>query len=631
MGCTLDVLNIDRLLQSVVDNPASPFDRYVPAYFLGPLPEEEYLFSLPQFSRGKIIREQMSTARFRNITTDAFRHFDSCTTGDTCLFYFSGHGSFAPSPPETIHLDNLSQVETLVLQDSRNPGNRDLADKELAYLFWITFHKKPGVNVVIIMDCCNAASNTRTVIKDLPIMVKAMAGAGVMIPFSQMLGHGTDFYFKENGALNHQTIPFIQLSSSQKNEKSIDSNLGGIFTQAFIKILTDTGCQISYRSLINLCNRSIKNRGIEQHPNIYSSNHSGEDNSFLMTNILQPKTFPVFYDGIKKHWLFQAGKIHGLAISKSKKPLIDIRGTGRLATLSKIQENYSIINPDVTKRLDPSKMYEGIPILAGGVIPSFYLSTQLKNTKEKLSPILNEYKSIQNASFDLAITRTGADFILLLDKDNHYYCTRTNKNMPLFPSLDDPKTLMDYLRIIGHWKKYQSLNHISSHYTTEQFDFSCTYAVLPIDKADGNLVHKSIQINEENYFSLDPDEKAVWSLKIMPSEKATFDQCYVSCIYFTQNFEVITHLVPLDSSILKKGESLSIPDPSSVLALYFRDREKLDVPTVSMKVIVSGFPVDISLLESKGLSITQQSVTRSHSVEQQEWAVFNFFFDFKKK
>lgn len=76
--------------------------------------------------------------------------------GDQLFFYFSGHGSQAPSIDEN-EMDGLD--ETLVAFDSRLPGGSDILDKELGYL--IRLAEARGAQVSVLLDCCHSGSGTR--------------------------------------------------------------------------------------------------------------------------------------------------------------------------------------------------------------------------------------------------------------------------------------------------------------------------------------------------------------------------------------------------------------------------------------------------------------------------------------
>ena len=86
-------------------------------------------------------------------------HLGQASGGDTALFYFSGHGSQEPVPPLYRDLEPDGLCETLVAFDSRQPGGRDLADKELAVL--VAEVAARGPHVVVVLDCCHSGTVTR--------------------------------------------------------------------------------------------------------------------------------------------------------------------------------------------------------------------------------------------------------------------------------------------------------------------------------------------------------------------------------------------------------------------------------------------------------------------------------------
>jgi uncharacterized caspase-like protein len=80
---------------------------------------------------------------------------------DIALFYYSGHGSQEPVPPELAQLEPDGYNETLVCHDSRSVGGYDLADKELSYLLdQISSRCK---HLLVILDCCHSGSGTRAI------------------------------------------------------------------------------------------------------------------------------------------------------------------------------------------------------------------------------------------------------------------------------------------------------------------------------------------------------------------------------------------------------------------------------------------------------------------------------------
>ena len=106
------------------------------------------------------LRVLLNEQATRQAVIDGFlEHLSQARAGDVALFYYSGHGSQERTPPEFWEMEPDHLDETFVCYDSRSPGNYDLADKELGRL--IAAIAKPGVHVVIVLDCCHSGSGTR--------------------------------------------------------------------------------------------------------------------------------------------------------------------------------------------------------------------------------------------------------------------------------------------------------------------------------------------------------------------------------------------------------------------------------------------------------------------------------------
>ncbi len=100
--------------------------------------------------------------RTRTVYIEALKRVDIAlptSEDDVALFAYSGHGSQGAAPEEfwSVEPDRLN--ETLVLYDSRSPGQFDLADKELTVL--IGQVAKAAKHFTAILDCCHSGSGTR--------------------------------------------------------------------------------------------------------------------------------------------------------------------------------------------------------------------------------------------------------------------------------------------------------------------------------------------------------------------------------------------------------------------------------------------------------------------------------------
>lgn len=121
-GCELDVDNIERIIQ-------------------------------PLGYQGKILKT--ADAKASSILTSLELASQECASGDTFVFYYSGHGGQQPD----ITGDELDgQDETLVAYD------REITDDELNAI-WPIFRQ--GVSIFMLSDSCNSGTNYRMRLRNI--------------------------------------------------------------------------------------------------------------------------------------------------------------------------------------------------------------------------------------------------------------------------------------------------------------------------------------------------------------------------------------------------------------------------------------------------------------------------------
>ena len=131
-GCVRDIQSIEQLLRTRTDKPGVDFKPLV-------------------------LRDQDAT---REAVIDGFlKHLALAGPQDVALFYYAGHGSQERTPPEFWHLEPDRLDETLVCVNSRDPGQYDLADKEISKL--IAEVAKNGAHMLLVLDSCHSGSGTR--------------------------------------------------------------------------------------------------------------------------------------------------------------------------------------------------------------------------------------------------------------------------------------------------------------------------------------------------------------------------------------------------------------------------------------------------------------------------------------
>ncbi|MGW5071071.1 caspase family protein, partial [Streptomyces cyaneofuscatus] len=118
------------------------------------------------FLRGRVaddrlhLRTLLDGEATRQAVVDGFlHHLARAGAQDVAVFCFAGHGSREPVEERFRHLEPTGWNQTLVCADSRTPGVRDLADKEINEL--IRRVAARGAHVLTVLDSCHSGGATR--------------------------------------------------------------------------------------------------------------------------------------------------------------------------------------------------------------------------------------------------------------------------------------------------------------------------------------------------------------------------------------------------------------------------------------------------------------------------------------
>ncbi|MBW7883052.1 MAG: caspase family protein [Caldilineaceae bacterium] len=252
---------------------------------------------------------------------DAFRgHLRQAGPADVALFYYSGHGSQAPTPPELWHLEPDHLDETLVCFDSRLPGHYDLADKELAQL--IAEVAERGAHVAVILDCCHSGSGTRAPeeedvsvrrvpaddrLRPLETYLLAPDQAAAYSPSTRGAG-GSGWYELPQGR-------HILLAACRADEEAKELMLGGERRGAFSYYLQQSlqvaSGPLTYRDLFKRSDALVRMRVSRQTPQIEAIDPRDLDQPFLGGSVgTRPDYYTVTYES-EQGWLLDGGAIHG--------------------------------------------------------------------------------------------------------------------------------------------------------------------------------------------------------------------------------------------------------------------------------------------------------------------------------
>ncbi len=278
---------------------------------------------------------------------EGFKHFDAADDNDICVYYYSGHGSQMKAPPQFWdETDGMS--ETIVCWDSRTkqPGARDLADKEIGYLIHKAMASK-NTHFLAVTDCCHSGSNTR----DLSIR-------GRMAETCPTSSREGDEFVGLSEYVNFQppAARYVHLAAAKDDETAkeyaIDGNPRGVFTYSLVEALQEAGGNISYAELISRVNLKCRNRVKEQTPllNAYVDNDAVKL-SFLGQTELKSGSFLVSCDNTEG-WIVKAGGTQGIPTSGATFLLEN----GMSAATTQVLPNYSKING--VELLDKTQQYK---------------------------------------------------------------------------------------------------------------------------------------------------------------------------------------------------------------------------------------------------------------------------------
>ena len=309
---------------------------------------------------------------------DGFRqHLGAASPGDTALFYFCGHGSQEPCPPEWKALEPSGMNQTIVPVDARANGVYDIADKELSAL--IQEVADTGAQVVTIFDSCHSGGVTRDVGDD------ALAdGMSRMTPapttstrtISDYLDSAVTRFSPERIATHGAPAPsHIAIAACQHFETAKESPRQpprrGTFTQALEQVLLALGPSATYIDLLRSVRAKVLTRAADQVPLLTVS---GEANgaTLFMGGLAGRRDLTIDIDDDGVIWL-SAGTADGIGeTSDGATTEIAIHRRGALddpaalpvpiafATVSDAKVDRSQLRLTGTTTLDPSQAYIGV-------------------------------------------------------------------------------------------------------------------------------------------------------------------------------------------------------------------------------------------------------------------------------
>jgi len=476
---------------------------------------KEYLEEIHNKSKGRSLKIKVLTDKekikpTRQNLIESFSFFDGAKKGDFCLFYYSGHGSFIVAPKE--FESDSGFLQSFVCIDSREPGGKDIIDKEMGFLLWKTMINKTGVTFLAITDCCHSGTITKAMnagsVTDRMVDCRSDNVHSTLIEY---LGFDEEVNDQKGYELNSSNkyvvkpAKHIHLASSKDNQTSkeldIDGVRRGVFTHSLLKILYNTGSQISYKELIEQTSAIVRNTVREQEPdiNINGNLAADEKDKFFLSgeNAVSDPRYLVYHHP-KYGWCIKAGPMHN--VTKGDKVIIEnvcktvVTGSpspdlsiimGKLELGTREQSYYAKVIRQPNQSLKVSFSDE----VSTGV-KKLLLDTQL--------PAPSSFVSLQLEGEGVYIIRTN--------KIGELYISLPGNDSPIFKPVtisnkEDAAHFVTQLEIVSKWKNLLEFNNPVSILTNKDYTIKLFRSVNANGYDPGTFTHVKdiLPINELYY------------------------------------------------------------------------------------------------------------------------------------
>jgi len=345
-GCVNDALAVGTFFR---DTCTQTGYRWRPLYLLAPAQQD-----LSDIEAAGVKSWDTPT---RSGIIDAFDHFNETEvqSEDICLIYFSGHGSQEPAAAEFHHLKADGNAETLVCLDSRQPGGRDLVDKDIAWLLWRITREHPTAHVLVVMDCCHSGDNTRSItnsVRERRITARQYGTSfAELLDLQGSLGAGTGLFSLHNGRADYRIEGrYVHLAAARDQETAkelcINGRPRGIFTWSLLRVLEHGGLGLSCREVLSRTETLVRLRVQGQIPQLYASPPEKANQEILGSDPGEASLgYPVFYkNGV---WRMRAGNLQGITPGTVDLPLLVALVNGSRACIKALEvgPNFTVLDP----------------------------------------------------------------------------------------------------------------------------------------------------------------------------------------------------------------------------------------------------------------------------------------------
>ncbi len=602
-GCVADIADVENLLRQY---PINNNDVYIK----------------------KLTTEKEEAQPTRKNIIEAFDFFSAAEDGDTCLFYYCGHGTNLANPPKFMGDEGTGLVQALVCSDEN--GIRYLIDKELGYLIHKTVANKPLLNFIVVTDCCHSGSITRGAVdrveEGTELTIRQISTSDDCPPIESFVGYNVEnnsepayalARYGEDGTPIYQGKParHLHFAAAATNQTAAEIGVGktkrGVFTYTLVKLLRENANKLNYQQLKNWTAGEIKslfyNGGLVLHEQVPAVNLVGNYqaggifNSFLTTNNLKSlKNVEAFYDKAFG-WCIRAGLIEGISEGNTVE-LTTSSGTV-LSTVATVFPGFSTLAGGGFGA-DENVTSVSISGSSGFVLKIASSGDVLTEAAEKLAKLLDESGNDCRANIVFTNSEQDADYILRLAESGQICLERVETNEKMDAKTVTVEALMadhankesdafvNYLQRIANWHRVKALANKAPGALVKG-----SYELFVEVANEGQMVN-----GEEALYIFGPKQAAVngYDLKylanglVQPALKISVrnnsgEALYVSAAYLGEDFSINTSVFDCPDLIDSNHEAALLDETAGTKQdeLLVSNEAKPTAITEYLKIFIS--------------------------------------------
>lgn len=612
-GCVRDIQSIEQLLRTRTNKPGVDFK---------PL----------------LLLDQHAT---REAVIDGFlKHLSLAGPQDVALFYYAGHGSQERTPPEFWHLEPDRLDETLVCVDSRDPGQYDLADKEISKL--IAEVAKNGAHTLVVLDSCHSGSGTRDAgtssVRRVPADTRERPISSFLVTPSE-----ADALLGDARALNRPhsmvTMPkgrHVLMAACQSNEEArevvIDGQTRGVFSHFLVDAIEQATGMPTYRDLAKRVNALVRLQVSGQYPLLETTDQEDMDLPFLGGNVVEHQAYYTVTLDAVDGWIIDAGALHGIAqpvddettqLALFKADAIDMRKLGSSVGRAKVTATLPARSKvelalDDGSPPDRSSTFKAIAI----ALPLPPLKVTLQGDPICISIVRAALSSAgpggtapsllvkeSESSGELRVDVTPDRIRISLPADERPLCADLGT-----PSADSARKLVARLEHVARWRRIASLTNPATKLAPNAVEMT----VIPIDQVGATLADGSAPAGSRSQLRFDYRfVDGSWKpsqFKVRLVNKSD-RRLYCMLLALSQTYGITSDLMANGGVWLDRGEEAWAFNGDAVTAWLPDELWKGGVAETNdiLKLVISTEQSDATLLNQPDLDMPHAPVATTRS------------------